>query len=210
MAIVERLIAICLTTLLALPALAAGERIVDLRNDLTVFQGAARLLGPGASGDLISCPDSRVLRTELSFVAMPGVCDDLGARRCDGRLLAQMERCVSGNQALAAPGVSGGYSKSLIRLCFDDLTTPPACSGETQFATGTWNGAGYGTPGAALLQATAILSIDTSEWFEIDGERLRLRPQSLTQHFVLQPPTPVPGGCATSESGCGLVGVSAP
>lgn len=194
--------------LAALPGWADGG--AGRQGGVAVYQGAAGLV---VFSDWTDCsayaPASLVFRTRLTYVALPGVCDDLGEKPCAGRLTAEFERCQSGNAALSAGSLSGGYSRNRFRMCYQsEPHLPAACDGVNQVAEGSWVGAGWVAGDDRLLSGTALLRLTRSRSFQMDGDWVRVSLGSTTQHFSQPRPDAPPDSCAAPGGpGCGVVGV---
>lgn len=173
---------------------------------VAVYQGLLRLT---LLGEQVAC-DGPVLQTRLTYLAMPGICDDLGPHPCAGRLIAEIERCTLDGATLAAGSLAGGYSRSPVRFCFDpDALSPEdvVCSEHSRVGSGTWTGAGHADADAPVLAATAVLALQHVRTFRMDGRSRQLSRTPQIQHFNQERSVPGPLSCAVAQSGCGVIGV---
>ncbi len=189
------------------------------QNQIAAFSGNYRIdlsvLPPSPVGELVDCSADPalglVLETHKSYRAMPGICDDLSDRPCNGRVTARIERCSATALDLNSGDVVGGYAVSQLRICFDpdadpDAGYPARCSAAEAVATGTIRGVGRRQVELNVGYSDQLVLVDEGRWFQIDGRWARVRPGSYSERMTFQRDPDGPANCITAPDGCGVIG----
>lgn len=128
-----------LTTAILAIAAAFAAGVVSAEDDSrtdddrwSIHYGFAEFLtGPGELG---YCPSTGTPRDRFvirsTYARLPGVCDDLGERKCDGRLLRVVESCVADWAEYRVDGTPSyfsevhflrlAYAKARVRICYSE------------------------------------------------------------------------------------------
>jgi hypothetical protein len=175
--------------------------------------------GDVASGELIECSQSLgegvLLRVDIIYAQLQGVCDDRGDQPCDGKMTGIAERCTTDTTSYTAGGLSVSYSgpDNPSIICHDP-TGSGACTAVEQVASAA-HGAFFGSAmGGGFDLAKTTLNIEKGKRFSFEGRKVRLPKISLIGTASLEQPIgPFPANClfrepAASEGGCGFTTVS--
>ena len=185
--------------------------------------GTAYLILPGAggvaSGELIECSaplgEGVLLRVDIIYAQLQGVCDDRGDQPCDGKMIGIIERCTADTTSYTAGGLNVGYSgpDNPSIICHDP-TGSGSCTAVEQVASGASGGFSGTAMGSGFDLTINTFNIDKGKRFRFEGRKVRLPKISLIATASVEEQVgPFPANClfrdpATGEGGCGFAVVS--